>query len=272
VAAGLGTPRKSMILMEDKNMEHPALIRRDECNSELSEHLIKSNKALLLGCDDISGFIVKRGSPSCANASAKLYNNKFNLLRHNADGLFVMCLREKHPYLPIEDEGRLNDLVIREHFIKQITLYHAAQTMYKSVTTTSELEAFHVQHKMLLRLHSTANLKHLGRMLANATKNDIETIKQEYFECFVQSFLTPAKPSEHYTLLQRCFRGINQHLSKTDRADIQQNLQAYLNQEVPLAVPIMLLRHYAQRYNQSFILQQSYLYPYPDGLGLMRAV
>lgn len=273
VTAGLGVPRKTMFLVQDQAVEQPKLIMRDDNHSELSDQLKEASQKLLKMCADVSGFIVKRGSPSCGLASAKLYNDKFNVLRHNADGMFVRCLKAQFPYLPIEDEGRLNDLVIREHFIKRIYLYHAAQVMLKTVSSIAELEAFHVRHKMLLRLHNPINQRYLGRLIAQEeAKHQLDFIKQHYFLRFIQSFNKPAKPSQHYALLQRCFRTVNRCISKTDRADIQQNLQAYLDQIVPLAVPIALLRHYAQRYQQVFLQQQSYLYPYPDELALMRAV
>ncbi len=273
VASGMSTPRPSMFLLENQETEHPQLIIRDDKHTEISELLLKTSQKLIDQCDGISGFIVKRGSPSCGAGSANLYNQKFNIQSHHQDGLFVQALKTVHPHLPIEDEGRLNDPLLQEHFIKRVYLYHSAQLMLDTVNHVTQLQAFHVKHKMLLRLHSSQNQKILGRLIAQASmKKNLDDLKQQYFNVFIQSFDKVATSANHYTLLQRCFRGINYHLSKLDREDIQENLKAYLKGLTPLSTPMAILRHYAKRYQQTFISNQSYLYPYPDELGLMRGV
>ncbi len=273
VAAGFGVPRPVMCLVQDEHNAERHLILRDEQHSDVSTQLAQASQKILQTCAELSGFIVKRGSPSCGAGSTKLYNAKLNVLRHNADGEFVRRLKMRFPHLPIEDEGRLNDVTIREHFIKLVYLYHAAQRMLTEVNSLSALEDFHMQHKFILRLHHGANQKYLGRLLAAPPAEfDLSALKQHYFNCFAQSFAKPVKPSQHYALLQRAFRSINCHLDSADRADIQTNLRAYLQQLVPLAVPMALLRHYSRHYRIGFLQQQSYLYPYPDELALMRSV
>ncbi len=273
VAAGLGVPRKSMLIMADPQESHLKLVTRDDPKTELTSLISKASQQILESCDDINGFIVKRGSPSCGSGSAKLYNEKLNVKSHRQDGLFIQTLKTRFPYLPIEDEGRLNDSAIREHFIKQVGLYHAAKVMLKTVSKISDLEAFHTRNKMMLQLHHPNNQKLLGHLIANWNKQkNLEAIKQQYFDLFVSSFGNIATPARHYSLMQRCFREINRHLDKCCRADIQEMLLAYLKDLVPLATPMAILRHYAKRYQQSFIVHQSYLYPYPDELGLMKGV
>ena len=50
------------------------------------------------------------------------------------------------------------------------------------------------------------------------------------------------------------------------------SIEAYRREEVPLVVPMKLLRHYFRRHPDDYIDRQWYLDPYPEALGLRNTI
>ena len=53
-----------------------------------------------------------------------------------------------------------------------------------------------------------------------------------------------------------------------DKQELSESIEAYRREEVPLVVPMKLLRHYFRRNPDHYIDRQWYLDPYPESLGL----
>ncbi|MCV5246968.1 2-thiouracil desulfurase family protein, partial [Escherichia coli] len=68
--------------------------------------------------EQLCGYIVCAKSPTCGMERVKVYS-KNNAVKEGV-GLYTKTLMEKMPWLPIEEDGRLNDPVLKENFITRI--------------------------------------------------------------------------------------------------------------------------------------------------------
>ncbi|MEX0805275.1 MAG: hypothetical protein WD688_18425 [Candidatus Binatia bacterium] len=82
-------------------------------------------------------------------------------------GLFATAIMERFPLMPVEEEGRLNDPVLRENFIERVFAYHRWQTLTQTKSVRALVE-FHTSHKFLLLAHSEQHYRRLGRLVAAA--------------------------------------------------------------------------------------------------------
>ena len=55
-----------------------------------------------------------------------------------------------HPDLPVEEDGRLNDPVLRENFLTRVYAYSAWQQLCQQGLTRRTLTDFHSRYKYLL--------------------------------------------------------------------------------------------------------------------------
>lgn len=78
----------------------------------------------------ISGYILKKGSPSCGMERVKLLRNGCDEL--TGVGIFASRMMHNFPLLPIEDEIRLGDSTIREDFIRRVLVYHRSSRLCAS--------------------------------------------------------------------------------------------------------------------------------------------
>ncbi|MCF6765602.1 DUF523 and DUF1722 domain-containing protein [Thiotrichales bacterium 19S3-7] len=267
--AGLGVPREPIFF--EKNAQE-IILKQHKTDQNLTQTLAQSSNDLIEKLPKVYGFILKKSSPSCGHKSVKVYNKEHRVIHNKADGLFVQVLKQKLPLLPVEDEGRLNDACLKEHFIKRVLLTYQASELLLSCQSTSDLIDFHTKHKMLLRLHHPVNQKALGRLVARIDKDNFNQIVKQYYQLFLSSFIKVAKNGNHYTILQRILREINKLISKNERDNLQRTIKAYHQGVLPLIVPIELIKHYLVRYDIEFLKQQSYLFLYPESMSLMSKI
>ena len=61
----------------------------------------------------------KKDSPSSDLFRVKVYN-EHGMAQRNGTGMFPREVMNRFPLLPLEEEGRLNDMLLRENFIERV--------------------------------------------------------------------------------------------------------------------------------------------------------
>ena len=64
-----------------------------------------------------------------------------------------------HPDLPVEEDGGLNDPVLRENFLTRASAYNAWQQLCQEGLTRRGLTDFHSRYKYLLMAHNPVQYK-----------------------------------------------------------------------------------------------------------------
>jgi uncharacterized protein YbgA (DUF1722 family)/uncharacterized protein YbbK (DUF523 family) len=270
VAIGLGTPRPTLRLVKQKNGHVQAIMPTTSQN--YTEDLNHYAQKVLPRINHISGYILKSKSPSCGMARVKVYDEAGNSLPSNAVGIYAQQLMTAMPHLPIEEEGRLNDPLLKENFIKRVFAYHDWQIHVAANLTYQSLVDFHTRHKLLLILHHYGHSKTLGQMLTDASNIDLKKVAEQYLGLFMQALAILPHKRHHGQVLTRIVTKINQSLEPKQKQDVLAMIQEYLAGELPLSAPVRLIKHYLTAIDNPFIQQQSYLNPYPESLGLMNAL
>jgi len=118
VECGFGVPRETMHLMGDP--AHPRLVTT--CSG--IDHTKRMEawagaRAAELAHSGLCGFIFKSNSPSCGMGRVKVYAEMGE--PHTIGvGIFARIFREHFPLIPVEEDDRLHDPVLRENFIDRI--------------------------------------------------------------------------------------------------------------------------------------------------------
>jgi uncharacterized protein YbgA (DUF1722 family) len=84
-------------------------------------------------------------------------------------GLFAEAAIKRFPHLAIEDDARLSNQRIREHFLTRIFAFARLRALRQSESMHA-LVRLHSAHKFLPMSHSEQKLCALGRIVANAGK------------------------------------------------------------------------------------------------------
>jgi len=120
VECGLPVPRESMRLAGDP--EHPRLVTIGTVADHTDRIFGWGKKRLReLESEDLCGYIFKSGSPSCGMARVMIYTDKG--VKNSGTGIWVGMFMDRFPLIPVVDENRLHNPVIRENFIESVFVF-----------------------------------------------------------------------------------------------------------------------------------------------------
>ena len=167
VEIGLGTPRAPVRVVssgEGFKLIQPA------SGLDVSEKMREFSRGFLDGLKQVDGFILKNRSPSCGFTDVKVYAGpEKGAAIGRAAGFFGGAVLEKFGDRAVEDEGRLLNLNIREHFLTRVFVFARFRSLQQSVSM-HDLVHFHATNKLLLMAYSQTKLRELGRIVANADR------------------------------------------------------------------------------------------------------
>jgi uncharacterized protein YbbK (DUF523 family) len=178
VEIGLGVPRPTLRLERRSNDVRMVVTDSGE---DLTERMRAwaTGAAERIGAADLDGYVLKRSSPSCGMERVKLHDEDGSA-EAVGRGLFAAALIERLPLLPVEEEGRLRDARLREHFLTRLFAHARVRSFLASGWDPGELAEFHSAEQILVRAHDPALALELGRLVASAPERDRGDLAARY--------------------------------------------------------------------------------------------
>ncbi|WP_203299770.1 YbgA family protein [Marinobacter sediminum] len=268
--AGLGVPRPAIHLRE-----YPEGMRIIETKGQ-ADHTAAMEGFIddvIPTLANLRGYILMAKSPSCGMERIKIHNENGQVIRRDGRGMFAQALMQAYPLMPVEEEGRLNDNMIRENFIERVFAYDDwMQNVAGEQLTAKALINFHTRHKFQLLAHSEKIYRQLGPMLGDLKSEPLESIAERYIHLFMEAMSKKVSRGSHINAMQHLLGYLKDAMGEEDRKVMLEQMDAYHRGEVPLVVPMTLLRMAQRREPVDYLSAQQYLTPYPDELGLRNNV
>lgn len=120
--------------------------------------------------------------------------------------------------------------------------------------------------------HAPASYVELGRMLADAGKHEVDTLANSYFPLLMSALENIATRKTHTNVLMHLQGYLKKVISSQEKQELAKLIDQYRTAQIPLIVPITLLKHHFNNHPDPYIAKQSYLQPYPDDLSLRNAI
>ncbi|MGE5815573.1 MAG: YbgA family protein [Acidobacteriota bacterium] len=270
VECGFGTPRESMRLVRvNENVRLLTVRSGVDLTDRLTTYTLRRVEEL--DAEHLSGYVLKKDSPSCGMARVKIYN-PHGMAEKAGRGVFAAGLLDRFPALPVEEEGRLSDPRLRENFVERVFAYWRLQGLFSGRWSVGALVAFHTAHKLILMAHSPQAYQQLGRLVAGARGVPRKDLERRYTEMFMSALAVIATPRRHVNVLQHMAGYLKDKLDGESKRELSAAIDDYGHGLVPLIVPITLLRHYVRMYAISYLTGQLYLAPHPKELMLRNHV
>jgi uncharacterized protein YbgA (DUF1722 family)/uncharacterized protein YbbK (DUF523 family) len=269
VAIGMGTPRPPIRLVG--KAEQVRVVGVEDPSVDLTEALESFALDVAPQLVAVSGYLFMSRSPSCGMERVKLYSDKGHAEKRGV-GAYARVLMQSLPHLPCEEEGRLNDPLLRENFVNRVYAYRRWQSLRADGLTPKALIDFHARHKYMVMAHSQAAYQRLGRLLSDLKGVELMRLADAYEAEFMAALKRRVGRKRHVNALQHIQGYLRDRIDGGDRRELAESIEAYRREEVPLIVPMKLLRHYFRRNPDDYIDKQWYLDPYPESLGLRNAI
>ena len=224
VEIGLGVPRSPIRLV---SRDGDIRLIQPSTGLDLSEKMAEFAERFLGSLKGVDGFILKSASPSSGFRNVKIYpraEKSASIAR--GSGFFGGAVLKKYPNLAIEDERRLLNPRIREHFL--VKLYTLAN--FREVKQKKSIQAlikFQSENKYLLTAYSQKQLRILGKIVANQEKRPIESILSLYEANLYDVFSRPPSVGSNINVLLKILGYFSSELTKEEKAFFLKTTEQY---------------------------------------------
>jgi uncharacterized protein YbgA (DUF1722 family) len=222
--------------------------------------------AFLSSAGPVSGFILKNRSPSCGPGDVKIYRHADKPdVAGKGSGLFAASVLEKCHGAAVEDEGRLKNFKLREHFLtKLFTLTRWKQV--RGLEKAGALVEFQAKHKFLIMAYSQKQLRILGKITANHERRSITEQLSLYEEHLHEALRSAPRRPAMVNVLEHLAGFFSKERSTDERAFFRETLELYREGRIPLSSVLVVIKTWALRDENQYLLDQALLSPYPAEL------
>ncbi|MBS3918958.1 MAG: DUF523 and DUF1722 domain-containing protein [Deltaproteobacteria bacterium] len=251
VECGLPIPREAMHLEGDTDSPRLVTIRTKQ---DMTDRMVQwaRNRVSELEIEDLCGFIFKSDSPSSGMERIKVYNEKGMPVKKGV-GIYARIFMDHFPLLPVEEEGRLHDPNLRENFIERIfTLKRWREALVKKESRGIVVN-FHTKHKLLILSHSPKHYQTMGKLVAKAKDLALNELYRQYQAMLMEALQLKTTPKKNSNVLQHLMGYFKEQLSADEKKELQEVIDHYRQEYIPLIVPITLIQHYVRKYDEPYL-------------------
>lgn len=263
VEIGLGVPRNPIRLVMENDQ---IILYQPASDKEYTREMIDFSNTFLDSLKEVDGFILKGRSPSCGTKDVKVYLGKAKATGSiKGQGIFAEQVFKRYPFLAIEEEGRLTNFRIREHFLAKLyTMFNYRQV--QKTGTMAALVKFQANNKYLLMAYNQKEQKVLGQIVANHDKQPVKAVIDNYKNQLGIALSRIPRYSNYINVMMHIFGYFSEHLSTGEKTFVLDSFEKYKSGKIPLSVPINILKSYVIKYNDPYLLEQSIWAPFPEEL------
>jgi len=237
-------------------------------STDFTERLAGHAVTVLSLAPDLCGYILVKGSPSCGYDRVKRFDDHGHCVATDLQGVYARALSGADPLLPLEEDGRLNDAGLRESFVTRAYAYHDWKLLLHEGLSAHRLVAFYSRYKYLVMAYDVASYKRLGPLIADAGKADLEELAAEFIRLLMSALGHRTTRRSHSNVLYHLAGYLKRTVPGAERQRLSGLIEQYRTGQVPLIVPVTMLKHHFANSPNAYIDSQVFMSPYPDTLQL----
>jgi len=263
VEIGLGVPRKPIRIVQKKQRQR---LMQPETMRDVSREMDDFCDSFFNQLEGVHGFLLKYKSPSCGLFSAKYHAGIDNSgTVGSGAGFFGRAVLNRYPGFPAENEKRLTNFAIRDHFLTRLfTFSEFAGVRHKQ--DAKSLIDFQANNKLLLLAHNQKIMRELGRLVAGQKETGVRKTIARYEKLLMEALKERAPHQSHINVIQHAAGYFSKNITGEEREYINGLLTQYKEKRVPLSAVRSVLKSYIIRFDIDYLKGQTYFEPYPAGL------
>jgi len=263
VEIGLGVPRDPIRVASGSG---GLRLLQPSTGADVTERMTRFAASFLDGLPTVDGFLLKSRSPSCGMRDVKVFRGiEKEAAVGKGSGFFGSAVVERFPGYPAEDEGRLMNFRIREHFLTSLyalTRFREAQ----GGLAMRDLVDYQARSKLLLMSYSQKEMRILGAIVANKEKKSPPVIFYEYEAHLRAALAKPPKYASNVNVLMHALGYFKDGLTPPEKAHFIASLEKYRAGKIPLSAAVAIVNSWLARFGGDYLKQQTFFEPYPEAL------
>jgi uncharacterized protein YbgA (DUF1722 family)/uncharacterized protein YbbK (DUF523 family) len=263
VEIGLGVPRETIRLV---NSENGIRLMEPATGNDYTDRMVSFADSFSQNNQNIDGFILKSRSPSCGIYGVKVYPTiEKSPVAFGDKGLFTSKIKELLPGIPAEEEGRLTNAEIREHFLTSVYTIAHFRSLNSDLSKRKLIE-FHTRHKFLFMMYNQSAMRDMGRLLGNMKDQTLKETATIYFQNLLRVFAKKPSKKSASNVLMHAMGYFSKKLSSSEKKHFLKHLDEFVNRYTPISVLNGILGSWINRFNEDYLSKQSFFKPFPEEL------
>lgn len=260
---GLGVPRDPIRIVGNKKEDglvQPATGR------DVTDDMIRFSESFLDTLPPVDGFILKNKSPSCGVREVKIYSapNQGGSVG-KTKGYFARSVFSRYPGIPVEDEGRLRNMRIRDHFLTRLYTFSEFRKV-QARERVQDLIRFHSENKLMLMAHNQTLEQEMGRLVANHDQLSPGSLMEQYRVELAGALSRAPRYTANINVLLHASGHFRTKLSHEEKAFFLEALEKYREGRTSICAPKNILKAWVVRFDEKKLDNQTFFAPYPDAL------
>jgi len=263
VEIGLGVPRDPIRVASGAS---GLRLLQPSTGADVTDRMTRFAASFLGSLPIVDGFLLKSRSPSCGMRDVKVFRGvEKEAAVGKGSGFFGSAVLERFPGHPAEDEGRLMNFRIREHFLTSLyalTRFRAA----RGRLAMRDLVDYQARNKLLLMSYNQKEMRILGKIVANPEKKALPDVFGEYEAHLRAALAKPPKYTSNINVLMHALGYFKDGLTLPEKAHFIASLEKYRAGKIPLSATIAIVNSWLARFGGDYLKQQTFFEPYPEAL------
>ena len=263
VEIGLGVPRDPIRVASGAR---GLRLLQPSTSADVTDRMVRFAASFLGSLPVVDGFILKSRSPSCGIKDVKIFRGaEKEAAVGKGAGFFGAAVLAKFPAHPIEDEGRLMNFRIREHFLTGLYALTRFRAMRERLAMR-DLVDYQARNKLLLMSYNQKEMRILGKIVANADKKGTAAVFDEYEAHLRAALAKPPKYTSNINVLMHALGYFKDGLTGPEKNQFLASLEKYRAGKVPLSATIAIANSWIARFDEGYLRQQTFFESYPEAL------
>lgn len=260
VEIGLGVPRNPLRLVR---MDNEDRLIMPETGEDYTDRMNSFADSFLDRLGDVDGFIFKGLSPSMGLDDARVYAkaSMAPVVKRRA-GLFAAKVIDRYPGYPAEENERLRNRHIREHFLTQLYTFAAFREL-KTGLCLEDLANFHKNNRFLFMSYNTSITAEMSLLQGSGREKAL--IFEEYWSMLQQVMKKPGSAASNIEAAMALFATFGD-ITYEENSFFEDVLGRYAANRINRDAVIEILRLLAYRLTGDDSYEDCFLYPYPEEL------
>jgi len=272
VGIGLGVPRGSLRLVSASSAdggetETKLRLVQPATGRDVTREMQNFAATFLDSLGEVDGFILKASSPSCGIKNTKIYPNagRSAALTRSSAGIFGAAVLARHPDLAVEDEGRLRNPRVKEHFLTKLFTLARFREVERS-GSMRDLVGFQTENKMLLMAYNQTEERALGNIAANHDHRPFDEVARDYEAHLRRAICRAPRYTSNINVLMHILGYFSGRLSNAEKTIFLENIQRYRDGKITICPNTTLLKSWIARFEDDYLARQTFFEPYPQDL------
>ena len=218
-----------------------------------------------MGLDQVDGFLMKSRSPTCALRDAYHFLDETSVspLPIKGPGLLGEAVLARFSGLAVEDEARLVDAGVAEHFLTKLYAFARFRELRHDMKSLMQYQA---DNKLLLMAYGQNKMRLLGNIASNRDKRDVEDVFHQYQYLLRSIFSNHPKRGSAVNVLTHAMGYYKDQLKAEENKELLARLNAYRDGGAHITGCLDLMRSFNLRFGNDYLSRQTFFEPFPREL------